>query len=464
MAGGAAAPWVLRASGSRPDILIISIEDCSPLMGCYGHPIVRTPNIDALADRGVRFHHAYCTAPVCNPSRAAVMTGLRPPTLDCFTNSVDWRVQIPSGRRTMAEHFQDNGYETVRLGKITHAPRLFAKSFAEGEAREQAMWDGTLDARGEKPRIEPHAPSRPRPAVLKADDYNARSLRWGGNGLEPEEDRDGRIARRAAEFLKEQSGKPLFFTVGFHAPHYPQIAPDRFINMYRPEDIVLPRDQGDLDDVPGKFGVFNTVDEGWLTDDEKRGVIAAHYATISYVDWCVGVLMAGLEESGRSGNTLVCLWSDHGLHMGEHGLWRKETLFEGATRVAFLMAGPGIQRGKPCRRVTELVDIYPTLADLAGVGVPEDLDSDSMRPILTDPDAPWKKAAFTYGRNSRTSLRTERWRYTHWGEPGHEELYDHESDSREHLNVAAASEHRATLEEMRKLMEGGWRAARPKET
>jgi uncharacterized sulfatase len=430
-------------------------------MGCYGHPIVRTPNIDALANRGVRFHHAYCATPVCNPSRASVMTGLRPPTLDCFTNSVDWRVRIPKGMRTMAEHFQDNGYETVRLGKINHAPRLFSKSYPEGQAREDAMWDRTLKASGEKARREPHQPSRPRPAVLKPTDYNARSLRWGGNGLEPEEDRDGRIAQRAVEFLNEQSGKPLFFTVGFHAPHYPQIAPDRFINMYPPEDVVLPRDEGDLDDVPGNFGVFNTVDEGWLTDDEKRGVIAAHYGTISYVDWCVGVLMDGLERSGRAENTLVCLWSDHGLHMGEHGLWRKNTLFEGAARVAFMMAGPGIAAGRPCRGMTELVDIYPTLADLAGVGAPNGLDSYSMRPILEDPDAPWKKAAFSYGPNNRTSLRTEKWRYTSWGEPGREEFYDHERDSREHVNLAGRPEHQAALEEMRALMNGGWEAARP---
>ena len=214
--------------------------------------------------------------------------------------------------------------------------------------------------------------------------------------------------------LKAKHDKPLYMAVGFHAPHYELRAPDKYIEMYPPDEIVLPKNpKNDLGDVPHEYSTFNTTDDRWLSEDEKREVIAAYYACISYVDTCVGILMDALKQAGQQDNTIVCLWGDHGMHLGEHFLWRKYTLFENAARVPFIIVAPGTAKaGAVCNRSVELIDIYPTLADLCGLGVPGGLEGISMKPLLMRPERPWKKAAFTSQGPRRHSLRTERYRYT----------------------------------------------------
>ncbi|MHC4539957.1 MAG: sulfatase-like hydrolase/transferase, partial [Planctomycetota bacterium] len=272
------------AQSKRPDVIFIAIEDIAPLMGCYGHPVVKTPNIDALARRGVVFKRAYCQVAVCNPSRASVSTGLRPETTGVFNNSIDWRRRIPQGMRTLPEFFRDNGYETVICGKIHHHQRYFTDASEQAQQREDRMWTKTLRARSRGPREQALAPAAARPAWLKEDDYIARSLRWGPTGLADAEQRDGAIAVAVAEELKAERDRPLFMAVGLHATHYTLRAPDRYFELYPPEKMTLAKNpENDLADVPHEYSSFNTTDDRWLNDSEKRQVLAAYYACISYI-------------------------------------------------------------------------------------------------------------------------------------------------------------------------------------
>ena len=455
-----------RAGGEaaqRPDVLYISIEDVAPLMGCYGHPVVKTPHIDALAKRGVVFDNAYCMVPVCNPSRASISSGLRPETTGVFGNSVDWRLRLPEGHRTFYEFFRDHGYETAICGKIHHHERYFKDRKPEAQQRENRMWTTRLPARSKGYRTKARKPKAPMPTWLKKGDYPERSLNWGPTGLADTEQRDGATAAAVARKLMAPRTRPLFMAVGLHAPHYPLRAPDRYFAMYPPSKIELPTvPPDDLADVPFTYPVFNWSDERWTNEAEKRGEIAAYYATISYIDTCVGILLDALKKSGRERNTIVCLWGDHGMHLGEHGLWRKYTLFENAARVPFLIAAPGVAKeGAVCRRPVELIDMYPTMADLCGLPEPKGLEALSLRPVLEDPERPWKACAFTSRAKGQRSLRTERWRYTEWGSPERAELYDHHADPGELTNLANDPAHADTLARLRKLLAGGWKAALP---
>lgn len=450
-------------SKRKPDVLFIAIEDCAPFMGCYDHPIVKTPNIDSLAERGVLFERAYCQAALCGPSRASISTGLRPHTTGVFGNSTDWRRRIPKGMKAMPEFFRDNGYETVKCGKIHHHPRYFKDATPEAHEREDRMWHRQLRQKSKGIRRAGIRPKAPRPAWLEDDHYVARSLEWGPTGLNDTEQTDGAIAIAVAEALKQKRSKPLFMAVGFHSPHYSLRAPDKYFEMYRSEDMPLPENPpGDLDDVPHKYSVFNTTDDGWLSGNEKRQVLAAYYACISYVDTCVGILVEALKESGRIDNTIICLWGDHGMHMGEHYLYRKSTLFENAAGVPFMIIAPGVAKaGAVCGRPVELIDMYPTLADLCGLRIPDGLESISMKPLLRDPDRPWKKAAFTCQGSQNQSLRTQRWRYTEWGGPENAELYDHRNDPGEFANLANDPRHKKIVKELSDLLHEGYKAALP---
>ena len=468
---GSAAAWSLAGRGageggsasSRPNVIMISVEDMAPLLGCYGHPSAKTPHIDRLGKRGAVFLNAHCQKALCNPSRAAVLTGLRPPNTGVYGNHQDWRARMPDGHRTLPEWFQDHGYQTVSCGKITHGEGQFREIEPEHTAREKAMWTRYLPYRAERPRIKPNRPAAPLPDMLESGDYIDRSTEWGPSGLAPEEQRDGAIAEAVAAFLDQPGTQPFFLAAGFYTPHYSLRAPKPFFDLHDPDDMVLPDSPADdLADVPATFSPFNRADEVWLTEREKREVLAAYHACISYVDHCVGRVLDALDASGRAEDTIVCLWGDHGMHMGEHGLWRKATMFECATRVPFLFAGPRIRRRSAgCLQPAELIDIFPTLAELCRLPEPPGLEAVSMAPILADPGRSWKKAAFTYNRPDHLTLRTERFRYTENGSPERAELYDHRKDPGEHRNVADVPDYAETRTRLAALMRDGWKAALP---
>lgn len=451
-------------AGQRPNVLYISIEDIAPLMGCYGNRDVKTPSIDALASRGVVFNNAYCQVAACNPSRASISTGLRPETTGVFRNGTDWRLQIPAGHKTLSEFFRDQGYETVKIGKIHHHTNLFNDPTEEAQTREDRFWTRKLQAYNKPIARDPLAPKAPRPDWLPANDYIVRSLKWGPSGLGDIEQLDGANAKAAATFIKEEHQKPFFMAVGFSAPHYPLHAPDKYFEMYPAEGIELAENPpDDLDDVPYRYGLRNTADHRWLDDDEEREVIAAYYACISYIDSCVDMLTQALTEAGLEDDTIIILWGDHGMHLGEHYLFRKSTLFEEAARVPLIVSVPNIAKsGTQCNRLVELIDLYPTLADLCNFEIPNGLEGISMKPLLIDPEREWKKGAFTaMGLSGQLSVRTDRWRYTEWNTPDMAELYDHQSDPHEFTNLAGKPEYAETVAELHTLLQGGWRAALP---
>ena len=443
-----------------PNVLFISIEDMSPYLGCYGYTDVSTPHIDKLATQGIVFRRAYCQAPLCNSSRASVFTGLRPETTRVFGNSEDWRVHIPDGWQTLPEFFKRHGYETIRIGKMHHNAKAFDHRDPKGDAREAAMWDRTLQV-DRAPAKEPaQTTDVPIPEAFKSDsnyDFLMRSLNWGPTGLEPDEQRDAVMAREASKIFHERRERPFFLGVGLQAPHYPFRAPNRFQEMYGLNDFTLPNyPADDLEDVPIKYPLFNTADEARLTEMQKRDIIRSYLACISYTDYCVGILLDELKKAGRDKDTVICLWSDHGLHLGEHGLWRKYTLFEESCRVALIFADPRMnKRGLASDKVVELVDIYPTLGELCGLPLPQGLEGSSLIPLMQDPQKPWKEAAFSTIRRGYfrkpVSIRTERWRYTEWDNRQHVELYDHENDPLEITNLGydpQYAEVRQTLHEI----------------
>ncbi|MCE5307850.1 MAG: sulfatase [Acidobacteriales bacterium] len=454
-----AAALPARGAAARPfDVLFIAIEDLATCQSCYGNPVCRTPNLDALAAGGVRFDNAQCAFPLCNPTRSALLSGLRPPTTGVLGNSLDWNTRLRPGT-TLPEIFRAGGYETVRVGKIFHAangPNVFDDS---------ARWSRVIPEREGVPK--PSREKDPAPRVLfgnvsageRRAVYDYRAWVWGPQGRGDLDCNDGAIAEQGVRVLSKKPGdKPLFLALGFHRPHLPLHAPAKYFEMYPPASIPLPRNpERDPDDLPHKYGKL--VDHA-MTDATRREAIAAYYACVTYVDACIGRVMAALKSSGRDRNTVVVVFGDHGFHIGEHRLWQKMTLFEQSCRVPLIISVPGVTKPAVCRRPAECVDIFPTLAELCGLKPPAGIESISMVPLLRNPARPWKKGAFTYINNGKT-VRTERWRYTEWGGPDRAELYDREADPGEFTNLARDTKHASTAAELSRLLEGDWRAALP---
>lgn len=471
--GLAILPPIHAAAEEKPNVLFISIEDMAPYLGCYGHADMKTPHIDALATRGVLFKHAYAQAPVCNPSRASVITGLRPETLKVFGNWDDWRKRVPADHPTLPEFFSRSGYLTAKIGKINHHIEAFRDPPDPAASKRIAnMWDRELNAPQQPPfPLDPIRSDGSFPPELAPDpqtyEYMKQSLRWGPTGLTPDAMQDSLNADAAAAFLEEQHDKPFFLAVGIAAPHFPFRAPQSFHDMYTGEEIVYSNyPDDDLEDLPIRYPLFNTADEYALSEVERTELMAAYKATISYTDYCVGKLLDALAASPHAANTHIVLWSDHGMHLGEHGLWRKETLFEESTRVALIVSTPRMRHaGATTEGIVELVDLYPTLGELCGLPLPSDLEGHSFVPLLEDPKRAWKKAAFSTIRRklwSRPrSIRAPRWRYTEWGDARHIELYDLVNDPREIRNLANDPEQEATRARLQALLRAGWSKALP---
>ncbi len=433
----------------RPNVVFIAVEDFSPQrLHCYGGP-VHSPNMDRLASQGVLFELAYCMSPVCNASRTSLLTGLRPDTTRVFSNGHDWRKMLPDVT-PMPVHFRRHGYDTVRIGKIYH-----------GLYKHDASWTRQLpelhDPRAARPRkkaVGPKNPVGPQRVPLV----------WGPTGNPPEKDRDGQIAEQAVRFLKEKHPRPFFFAIGFHSPHLPFRAPDQFFDLYDVEKIRLPQNPpDDLADTPIRKP---SNDQLSLTEPEWREAVRAHYACISYVDWCVGKILDALDQTGLADKTIVVLWSDHGFMLGEHFLWRKVRLYEESARVAFIWRVPGVTpAGARCSRPVETIDTFPTLFDLCGLPQPERVEGISMKSLLQNPDRPWKKGAITWraGNGTQVAIQTERYRLNKQLTDGFLELYDHRVDPHEFTNRARDPKYADVVQRLSKLLEGNWRACLPDE-
>lgn len=441
-------PLAAAEPAPKPNVLFIAVDDLNTHLGCYGNPVVKSPNIDKLASRGMRFDRAYCQYPLCNPTRSSLLTGRRPDTTKVYENLTYFRTTLPDVQ-TLPQLFQAHGYTTAHTGKVFH-----------GGIDDAPSWD----IGGQ-----PYNPNRPRPPRPGPGQPNPAD-RWEAVGQTDDQLPDGKTALRAVELLEQLRDKPFFLAVGFLKPHVPLVAPKKYFDLYTPDQIPLPAyyQQGgeDLSQVPKaalrpNFDLFRL---GQPTPEKARQGIAAYYACISFTDALVGRVLDKLDQLKLTDKTIVVLWGDHGWHLGEHGLWSKMSLFEESCRVPLLVAVPGKKPGAT-RRLAEFVDLYPTLAELCGLKPAEGLEGASLVPLLDEPQRPWKKAAFTQVRSGQVmgrAVRTERWRYIEWGGgAAGTQLYGHEHDPHELKNLAADPRHADVVAAMKQLLKDGWRAAGP---
>ncbi|MEM7809992.1 MAG: sulfatase [Planctomycetota bacterium] len=505
---------------SKFNILMIGVEDLSAnAVGAYGNPIVRTPRIDELAEASLRFDRAYCQAPVCQPSRASMVTGWRPDKTTVYNNPDELGAHVPPDTPFLAGVLGGReGVWTANIGKLIHhdfeASRLMSQ-FDQLELPELKDHNGEpveydaltvgyqpLMPRGRKKRGWRFSPDpemesrlatlkRERDAVLKSGIENTWEIRRpfqsleaevvGDSGQYPEEQRDGRVTSVAGQMLEQfaRDERQFFLHVGLYTPHTPLRAPAEFQDLYRWQDIpTTPAPEGNdvgVPDVAKRFGNnFDIFNQNTKTRENSQKAIAAYYACASYIDWCVGNLLDRLKECGLSESTIVVFYSDHGFHLGEHGMWSKYSLFEQSIRVPLMMHIPGGVTGEnaSCDRIVELVDLLPTLAELWDVPQPAGCEGLSFVPLLEEPGRPWKHAAFSViplGGLGR-AVRTDRFKYAEYrrGKPSPEigtpvavELYDLEVDPWEQNNLAGSHEHAEVQAELAALLRAGWEAALP---
>jgi len=460
---------VLSASGqaddSRPNVLFIAVDDLRPELGCYGADHIHSPNIDSLAANGRRFERAYCQQAVCNPSRTSVMTGMRPDSIGVTGNHSHFRTNHPNVV-TLPQHFKHHGYHAAAIGKIYHGVFPKRASITKWDTMgDSESWsvparrfgpryyytdDGIAAAKQIYERL--YKPINPSP-----DDWT-KKLVFGLATEDPDVPDntlyDGQVADAAVTALVglKESEKPFFLAVGFIKPHSPYIAPKKYFDLYK--DIQLP-DHSELpSNAPGFAGhgsgelrrYTDQPKRGGIPDSNQRRIRQAYFACISYVDAQVGRVLAELDRLGLSRNTIVVLWGDHGYHLGEHGLWGKTTNFELDTRVPLIVKTPYMNApGKPTSSLVELVDLYPTLAELAGLPVTSQLEGRSFASMLKDPQATTRTIAFSQypraGGLMGDSMRTETHRLTQWiqqrtGEVRATELYDYTDGLVETENIA----------------------------
>jgi len=432
-----------QTGARRPNVLFIAVDDLNDWVGAFGgHPQSRTPNIDRLAARGVRFDRAYCQAPLCNPARASLLTGLRPTTTGIYDNDQAWR-DGAAGVVTLPEYFRANGYHVAGAGKIFHASQTDYSAFDE-----YFKTPAYLRPEGARKEKTPGAKPAKDPAGGEG------KIQWGAFEASEENEADTQVAKWSAGILGRAHGKPLFLACGFIRPHLPWFAARKYFERFPPERTVLPEYlDHDLDDVPRSAVRPQAVrDHERITGAGKwKEAVAAYLACVNYADECVGRLMAALDNSRYRDNTIVVLWGDHGWHLGEKRHWRKFTLWERSCRAPLTVMAPGVTRaGGVCRRPVEFLDLYPTLADLCGLPANPKVEGRSIRPLLANPDAPWDHGAITSNGPDHISVRTGRWRYTR--HPDGEELYDHNSDPNEWTNLASRAEHRPLMRDLAALL------------
>lgn len=498
--------WSPRSAASDPmNVLFVSVDDLRPELGCYGNEEIQTPHFDQFASRAITFTRAYCQAAVCAPSRASVMTGLRPDSTRVWDLRGKFRVNLP-GVVTLPQHFHAHGYHTVSMGKIFHNHMPDRVSFDEPDLRPaQYMTPELIDREPE---------SFYHDAELNRELAEVRQRRLQKN---PKAYADGWAYGKAAESfdapdsqfydraqtdlaietmarLKEKQ-QPFFLALGYYRPHLPFVAPTKYWDLYDQESLsmannpFLPKNSpvmamNSAYELKGCYDLEHAKHPSVasLTEKEARLLKHGYYASVSFVDACFGELMRGLKELGLDQNTIVVVWGDHGWKLGEHGSWCKQTNYEIDTRVPLLVYVPGqAVTGKQSAALVELVDLYPSLCDATGIPVPDDMEGTSFTPLLTNPEQEWKDAAFSqFHRSPRVtpdkgdymglSMTTQQYHYVEWrqwddlqkavGDLVATELFDLNKDPDENLNIADTTDGKRLLPELSKRLAVGWKATR----
>ena len=504
---------------SKMNILQIGVEDWSAFaIGAFGNKVVKTPNVDKMAKKGVMFTRAYCQSPVCNPSRSSLTTGMRPDATNVYGNPEHMDKYVPEGSPFMGELMRSQGAYTLSYGKLVHnwwQAKRFVNSFdfIDHASKEDGFHGKTTDCTRPKKennltrngftyvpykevderlkklmteREAKRAAGHPRNWELLRPFQQLKAEQLGDSGLLDDEMIDGRISRCVAGKLEElaREKRQFFMSVGFYAPHTSLLAPKKYVDMYNPDDMELtnaPRDKDiNIPDVAVRngrnFDIFNgDYPEYQATPERQRKAIASYYACSSYVDAQIGIVLDALEKTGLDKNTIIVFFSDHGFHLGEHGCWSKFTIFEQSTRVPMIIYVPGAAaNGHACDEIVELVDIMPTYCDLWNLEKDQRYEGLSMTPLLKNPDQPWKKAAFSMipleglGR----CVRTKRYKYSEYrkttAKPDSDELayarelYDLKLDPLEQTNVVDDEKYADIVQELSGLLKKGWKAALPR--
>jgi iduronate 2-sulfatase len=456
----AAMIWQPIMAAERMNVLFIMSDDLRTELGCYGSQLAKTPNIDELANQGVRFDRAYCQFPLCNPSRSSMLTGRHPTTTRVLGNRQYFAAQ-DSSFVSLPRYFRASGYVTLRAGKIFHGGIDDAEAWTEG-GEERFFGEGATAPVPREDRDEPLSESAGKPALTKEQ----RSDRWVVLEGPAAERGDHRVADRAIRYLKEHADEPFFLGCGFSKPHSPLEAPQRFYDMFDVDEIPLPVDFATKPTVPKAFPAGSIRPQNAdlfigrdATPEEAREMIRAYLASSAWMDWNAGRVLAALGELGLREKTIVVFWGDHGYQLGEKGKWSKAgSLWEQGVRVPLVIFDPrAAGNGKACPRVVQSIDIYPTLVELCGLPAANGLDGVSLAPLLTDPDAAWDKPAYTIwsedGKSiSGVSVRNERWHFAEFfGRGPGRMLIDPVSDPHELVNLADKPEHAEVVAEFSRL-------------
>ncbi len=434
---GASAPLFANRAPRR-NVLFISSDDLNHHFSAYGHPVVRTPNIDRIAASGVRFERAYCQFPLCSPSRTSMMTGLAPDTTKVYDLKTHFRDNIPNVV-TLSQHFQKNGYFAARVGKIYHYGNPG-----------QIGTDGLDDPPSWNAKVNPIGIDKTKEEPLLTNYTPARgigsAIAYYSSPAPDEQHTDGIVAAEVIRLMEQRRQEPFFLGAGFYKPHVPWIAPSKYFDRVPMDKVKLvPFEEWEMNIAPRWAYTTRPANYG-MTEKQRLEAMRAYYASILFLDAQVGKVLDALGRLKLESNTSLVFWSDHGYQLGEHGQWMKQTVFEPSARTPLIIGGAGVKaRGKASPRTVECLDIYPTLSGLCGLsGAPTNLHGKSLQPLLDNPNVAWDRPAVTQVRRAAQgkivdgySVRTERYRYSMWdsGREG-EELYDYSSDSRELKNLA----------------------------
>lgn len=442
---GGIAGVVQAATAQKPNVLFIAIDDQNDWVGALGHPIAKTPNLDKLAKRGTIFLNANCQAPLCNPSRTSLMTGLRPTTTGVY-GLAPWFRTLPEwqDRVTLPQHFKANGYKTFTVGKVYHG----AAGGPKARTNEFDVW-GNAGGIGVKPAMKliPPTPMGNNPL-----------MDWGAFPHKDEDKGDYQVASWAINQIKQMpKDQPFFLAAGFFLPHVPCYVPQKWMDLYPDDDSVLPPvKENERANLP-RFSWYLHWDLPeprlkWVKENNQwRNLVRSYLASVSFSDAQLGRIVDALEAAGLAENTIIVVWGDHGWHLGEKGITGKNTLWERSARVPLVFAGPGVAKNGRCSRPAELLDMYPTLVELCGLPARNDLEGHSLVPQLKDAKAKREWPAITSHNQGNHAVRTEQYRYIHYAD-GSEELYDLKNDPNEWKNLAGDKKYAAVIAEHKKWL------------
>lgn len=436
----------------KPNVLFIAVDDLRPELNCYGKHQIHSPNIDRIANEGFQFNRAYCNIPVCGASRASILTGTRP-TRNRFITYHTWIDKDNPDVTTLPEHFRKNGYYTITNSKVMHH---------EGDAQgswDEEWWPPTVGSWR----------NYVLPENIYIDTTENRGPSFERAELPDTAYKDGVTARKTIEDLKriKDMDQPFFLAVGFLKPHLPFNAPDKYWKLYNRDSIKLPDNPFPPENAPKQAihnwgelrSYYGIPPEGPLTDEMAKTLIHGYYACVSYTDAQIGKVLDALDELGLSENTVVVLWGDHGWNLREHGLWCKHCNFRTSLRAPLLLKVPGMEGKKEIDRIVEFVDIYPTIAELCGLELPQHLEGESLVKILKDPESEWKDFAISKYHDG-ISIKTDQFLYTEWSSSDSaivaRMMYDHQKDIDENLNISEMEDNQEILHSLQEKLHENW--------